>query len=160
LKAYERAYSEMNQQENPGVDRKMSSPALSVAPIAPENPGGIDFRALPIVTQAIGNLRMNMDVQTLGMLNNADISRELENIQRTVDAGISPSGERIKEYVRASCIQGNLDVDKVVSCISDILRQEEETCCSTEPVLKDILVVLESANSAQDLKRIFLGKII
>lgn len=61
-----------------------------------------------------------------------------------VDAGLTPSADRIKEYVQASCLKGNSDMQKVISCIVEMLRMEEESCCLTEPVLKDILVVLES----------------
>lgn len=118
--------------------------------------GGIDFRTLPIVTQAIGNLRMNMDMQAINRLRSSDVSRELGEIQRLIETGISPSAERIKEYVQASSIQDNLDMDKVVSCISDILRHEEETCFQTEPVLRDILVILESSRSSQELKELFI----
>ncbi|MDP2940945.1 MAG: hypothetical protein Q8N85_01640, partial [Candidatus Omnitrophota bacterium] len=72
---------------------------------------------------------------------------------------ITPSGERVKEYLQASCYGGNItqDKQKVVLCISDILRQEEERCCATEPVLRDILIVLESGRSARELKAIFTG---
>jgi hypothetical protein len=47
----------------------------------------------------------------------------------------------------------------VVSCISDILRQQEELCCATEQVLRDILVVLDSGKSGQELKEVFVGRI-
>ena len=100
-----------------------------------------------------------MDIQAINRMRGIDVSRELGDIQRMVNAGISPSGERIKEYVQASSVQGNLDIDKVISCISDILRLEEERCCATESQLRDILVVLESARSSQELKEIFVGKI-
>ena len=136
----------------PSLHSGLTPPASGAA-------GGIDFRSLPIVTQAIGNLRMNMDIQAINRMRGIDVSRELGDIQRMVNAGISPSGERIKEYVQASSVQGNLDIDKVISCISDILRLEEERCCATESQLRDILVVLESARSSQELKEIFVGKI-
>lgn len=119
--------------------------------------GGIDLRSLPIVTRAIGNLRVNMDAQAINRLRGADVSKELEEIQRMVEAGIVPSAERIKEYVQASSSQGNLDTGKVISFISDILRHEEESCCATDPTLRDILVVLESSRSNQELKTVFLG---
>ena len=135
-----------------------SASETTTAAAAQTRTGGIDFRSLPIVTQAIGNLRMNMDAQAINRMHSKDVSRELEDIQRMIEAGISPSGERIKEYVQASAVQGNLDIDKVISCISDILRSEEERCCQTEAVIKDILVVLESARSKQELKEIFVGK--
>lgn len=122
--------------------------------------GGIDFRSLPIVTQAIGNLRVNLSDATLQRLSNVNLNEQLQQIQRMVNAGITPSSERIKEYVQASCFNDNSrqNIDKIILCISDIMRQEEETCVSTEPILRDILVVLESAGSTKELKEVFLGK--
>ncbi len=72
-----------------------------------------------------------------------NLDQELQEMHKLVEAGITPSAERIKEYVASSCLKGNLATQKVVSCIADILRLEEERCYSTEATLKDILVVLE-----------------
>ena len=63
-------------------------------------------------------------------------------------AGIKPSTNRIKEYVEA-CTQKedlNGEIDKVLSCIADILRQEEQESCSTEPALRQLLALLESGD--------------
>ena len=74
-----------------------------------------------------------------------------------VDAEIIPSTDRIKEYVASSCLKGDSNMLKVVSCIAGILRLEEERCSLTEPMLKDILVVLESGRSNQELRAVFIG---
>ncbi|MFH0854944.1 MAG: hypothetical protein V1869_03145, partial [Candidatus Omnitrophota bacterium] len=66
--------------------------------------------------------------------------------------------DRLKEYIRASCLKKELDTPKVVSCIADILKLEEERSLLTEPALKDILIVLESKESPQQLKEIFIGR--
>jgi hypothetical protein len=123
--------------------------------------GGIDFRSLPIVTQAVNNLRkgtpfaLNPNRQKVSP---SDLAEEWWQIEKLVTAGIAPSSERIKEYIQAASSQDSLDIDKVVSCISDILRQEEEGCCSTEPALRDILVVLEAGMSSGELKRVLVGE--
>jgi hypothetical protein len=131
--------------------------------------GGIDFRALPIVTQAIGNIRASLGTVPLARQGSylagtvpVDLAKEWSEIERMVNAGITPSAERIKEYVQASCAKGQADqdVDKVINCISDILRQEEERCCSTDATLRDILVVLEASRSGAELSQVFLGKTI
>jgi len=119
--------------------------------------GGIDLRALPIVTQAMSNLSLNTSRIPLSRLEGINLDQELRDIQKLVGAGITPSAERIKEYVQVSCLRGNSDIQRVISCITDILRLEEERCCSTEATLKDILVVLESVRSVQELKAIFVG---
>jgi len=124
--------------------------------------GGIDFRALPIVTQAIGNLGANINRSSLNRLSSVNLNQEWLEIERMVSSGITPSAERIKEYIQASCAKGEAgqDVDKIINCISDILRQEEERCCSTDATLRDILVVLEASRSSTELSQIFLGKTI
>jgi len=132
----------------PGILPTVSSPSAT---------GGIDFRALPIVTQAVSNLSLNTSRMPLSSLESINLDQELREIQKLVGAGITPSAERIKEYVQVSCLKGNADMQKLVSCIADILRLEEERCCVTEAMLKDILVVLESARSVQELKTIFVG---
>ena len=123
-----------------------------------DNPGGIDFRTLPIVTQAISNLSLDMFHMPLNRLDDLNLNQEWLQIQKIAGAGITPSAERIKEYVQLSCLKGELnDTQKIIACIADILRNEEERCVSTEPILKDILVVLESGRSAQELKAVFTG---
>ncbi len=120
--------------------------------------GGIDFRALPIVTQAITNLKLSSSsAMSMDKLQNINLNQELGDIQKMVEAGITPSTDRIKEYVASSCLKGDLDTQKVVSCIANILRLEEEHCVPTEPMLRDILVVLESNRSMEHLRAIFIG---
>jgi hypothetical protein len=62
----------------------------------------------------------------------------------------------LKEYLFASCFRGNYDNDaeKMVYCIAEVLRMEEQSCSATDPALKDILVVLGSGRSAE-LKLVF-----
>jgi len=134
------------------------SASSPVTPQAQKAPGGIDFRALPIVTQAIGNLSANISHNSMQEMANMNLRQEWSDIERMVNAGITPSSERIKEYLQASCSKGNVDndIDKVISCISDILRQEEECCHQTDATLKDILVVLESTGSGAELNKVFL----
>ncbi|MBU0547831.1 MAG: hypothetical protein KKH57_03625 [Candidatus Omnitrophica bacterium] len=134
----------------------VSSPILHNKNVL-DTTGGIDFRILPIVTQAMSNLSLNASRIPLSSLESINLDQELEEINRLVKAGITPSAERIKEYVQASCLKGNFDIQKIVSCIVDILRLEEMRCCSSDATLKDILVVLESVSSAQELKAVFIG---
>lgn len=121
--------------------------------------GGIDFRSLPIVTQAVGNLSANIGNFSINRLSSINLDTEWQQIENLVNSDIIPSAERIKEYVQASCYKErvNRDIDKVISCISDILRIEEEHYSSTDPTLKDILVVLNSSTSVQQLKAVFIG---
>lgn len=123
----------------------------------PSSAGGIDFRSLPIVTHAINNLNADIGNPFINRLSNLNLNSEWREIENLINSGIIPSTERIKEYVQASCYKGSLDKDKVISCISDILRIEEERYSPTDPILHDILVVLDSSNSLQSLKAVFSG---
>jgi hypothetical protein len=119
--------------------------------------GGIDFRQLPIVTQAIGSLSVNMSRSSLNSISSVNLNKEWQEIERMVFAGIKPSSQRIKEYIQVSCIKGDINVERVLNCVSEVLRQEEEICCQTDKTLQDILVVLDSARSEQELKEVFIG---
>lgn len=131
--------------ENPALDTK----------------GGIDFRFLPIVTQSMDSLKANIRGMPQSSLQRINLIQEWSDIERLVNSGITPSGERLKEYLAASCFKDNLDNDmeKITFCISNILRSEEETCSSTDPMLKDILVALGSGRSEEELKVVFSGVI-
>lgn len=160
---------------SPTVD---SSSATAITDtLVSKAPGGIDFRFLPIVTQSMDNLKLAIQGQNLGdrplaalgvrppakgsvpieRYKNINLTQEWRDIERLVKTGTVPSAERLKEYFAASCFKGSLDsdMDKITSCIADILRMQEELCCSTDPTLKDILVVLGSGRSGEELKLAF-----
>ena len=138
-----------------GIDGSAGSPSIPNK----GKPGGIDFRFLPIVTQSMDSLKVSIRAMPQASLQRIDLTQEWSDIERMVQGGITPSTERLKEYLAASCFKGNLDsdMDKIISCISDILRTEEETCCLTDPTLKDILVVLGSGRSGEELREVFSG---
>lgn len=127
----------------------------------PAEPGGIDFRTLPIVVQSVGNLSANIRKTPVNMdkLRSISLDSRWKEIEDLVNQGIVPEAEKIKEFVQASCCNESIDksIDKVITAISDILRLEEEQYVQTEPTLKDILIVLESATSVQELRAIFIG---
>ncbi|MFA5092585.1 MAG: hypothetical protein WC543_01395 [Candidatus Omnitrophota bacterium] len=120
-------------------------------------PGGIDFRFLPIITESMGSLKASMRGISLNTLQRIDLTQEWSDIERLVNSGIVPSADRLKEYFAASNLKGNLgnDMQKIVSCISDILRMEEESDTLTNPTLRDMLVVLNSGKSGEELKLAF-----
>jgi len=119
--------------------------------------GGIDFRFLPIVTVSMDKLRASIRNLPFDNLRRMDLVQEWKDIERLLNSSIPPSAERLKDYFAASYFEGSFDSnrDKIVSCISDILRMEEQSCVSTDPVLKDMLVVLGSGRSAKELKTVF-----
>ena len=129
--------------------------------ITEEDKGGIDLRGLPIVTQPLSTPGLGV-APGLGVSSPlsrtvpvAQLSEEWRQIEQMLAAGIIPSTERIKE---ACCQQENLDIDKVLACIAGILRLEEERVSSTEPALKEFLVLLESDKTVGELQ-VALSKI-
>lgn len=87
------------------------------------------------------------------------LDTEWQGIERMASSGIIASPERLKEYIRAACLNGSIVQvrDKIILCISDLLRQEEELCVETDSLLRDILVMLESVRELKKLKQVFLG---
>jgi putative nucleotidyltransferase with HDIG domain len=130
---------------------------------AVSNKGGIDLRALPIVTQPMGIqglAPLSSGLVPLGRPQNAlagtdpKLDEEWREIQNMLNAGIIPSCERIKEYLQASCQSQDCSqrIDNMLACLADILRLEEERVCASELVLKEILVLLESDKPANEMQ--------
>jgi hexokinase len=121
---------------------------------AEKGKGGIDFRALPIVGQQINMGMLKLSVADLNRLGNINLDSEWAKIQNMVNAGIIPSNGRIKEYVLASCLRQNLgnQMNKVLGCIADIMRMEEDRVVDTNVELKDMLVLIETGKPEIELQ--------
>jgi hypothetical protein len=135
------------QRKSGGVNGSMN---LSPGPVRSDK-GGIDFRSLLIMTQPMPSFAfkpVNLAVNQAG-LNGPD--RDWQEIRAMVEGGIIPSYQRIKEYLEASCKSKDCSqrIEKMLACIADILRMQEDRVCATEPVLRQLLVILESDQSAE-----------
>ena len=118
------------------------------------NPGGIDFRDLRIVNQPLPAVRPNSAAPAQPKIPLSDLDKEWNKIEESVNKGYIPSGETIKEYI-LSCFQKpdiNRDIEKALGCISNILRLEEDYALYCEPGFIELLNLLESDKSAQELK--------
>lgn len=138
--------SRANDQTPPASESQKASSSIS-------DKGGIDFRGLPIVTQPMPVNRLSSSpVMPLSNLN-INLNTEWGQIQNMLNAGIIPSSERIKEYLIVCCKNGdfNQEIDKVLSCIANILRLQEDNCCATESSFREILSLLESGKSTEEL---------
>lgn len=149
-----------NKEAGDRIDDPVSSPLI---PEAKKDIGGIDFHALPIVTQPIINPQNNLRIipnenirivsSSLAGLHRNDtvdektLSAEWLEIERMVNAGIIPSAERIKEYLVNSGLSEDYDnnLQKVLYCMVAILRLEEERPGFVNPEFKKIISSLESA---------------
>ena len=151
----ESAASPVNQETN-ALDPSLRSEST---PVANEELGGIDFRGLPIVTQPMGSSplgipRLRSGLPSVAVPININLDKEWQEIENMLQAGITPSNQRIKEYLEVSCQTQDCSqrIDKVLSLLADILRLEEEQVTSTEPALKEFLVLLEADKSTQELR--------
>jgi len=128
----------------PDVFRQEETPALISDT---DKKGGIDFRALPIINQPINAEIVKLNPVVLSRLNSINLDAEWAQIKDMVEAGIIPSSERMKEYVLASysqqCLGGQMD--KVLGCIADILRMEEDRAVDTDLKLTGLLVLIEAS---------------
>lgn len=116
--------------------------------------GGIDFRALPIVNQSLPLIQGQPPLKAVPVTMSKNPDPEWQQIQNMLNAGIIPSIERIKEYLQSCCDKEDSirQVDKVLGCIADILRLEEDRVATTDSALKELLVLLESEKSGKELK--------
>ena len=120
--------------------------------------GGIDLRSLSshIVIQPIAaSSVLKQELLPKGTAPASD--KEWQEIERMASSGIAPSCERLREYL-LSLQDPSTQIDKVLACIADILRQEEEKAYCTESSLREILVLLESGKPVNEL-RLALAKI-
>jgi hypothetical protein len=108
--------------------------------------GGIDFRDFRQATQLFNNAFF-MDLKPFDI--NFKFDEEILQFKNLISSGMIPSTERIRELVGFSYQTKNLeeDTEKLLGCISDFMRLEEERSSPTDAVLKDFLALLISLKS-------------
>ena len=133
----------------------------SVSSPAKKELGGIDMRSLSKNTVIQPMASSNVLKQGLSPKGTVPVSivsdKEWQQIERMVNSHIAPSCERLREYL-LSLQDPNSQTDKVLACIADILRQEEEKAGYTEASLREILVLLEADKPVNEL-RLALAKV-
>lgn len=118
--------------------KKISSPLNS---LTKQDLGGIDFRAVSKGTQ----VELNYAPQGEGIrLSTTDLDKKWDILQNMLNAQLTPSKERIKEYLSSSSLCDDYEKEKALSCIADILRLEEQDLEPVDDYLKQALVLLES----------------
>ncbi len=120
-----------------------------------EKTGGINFRALPILTQLmVSNQIITGDTLLRRVFPVGQLDKEWQQIENMLNAGIIPSVERIKGYIEVSCTTNDCQerMNKVLSGVADMLRLGEARSAPTEISLKQILNLLESGKSANELQ--------
>ena len=128
-----------------------------VSPVVSEESGkngGIDFRALPAVNLPGNTAALKLSSADLSRLSSLNLDAEWVEIQNMVNSEIIPSNDRIKEYLLASCLRQGLgsQMNKVLGCIADIMRLEEDRVVDVDAQLKDLLVIIESGKPESELQ--------
>jgi hypothetical protein len=112
--------------------------------------GGIAFQSLPIVIEPITAGNFLQQFSKLGVpltVNpNLDLTKEWLDMQRMLKADIIPSTERIKDYLLNCYLRRETgqEMNKIIACIADILKIEEQRCVPTDPLLKGLLTLADS----------------
>jgi hypothetical protein len=107
------------------------------------SPGGIDMRSLPI---SVEQGRAGAAAGGNALEKSPALDAEWQKIEDLVNKGLLPETAMIKEYLQA-CRRSNkvpVRTERVLSCIAEILRMEEDCCKATDPYLKELLVLLEN----------------
>ena len=67
-------------------------------------------------------------------------------MQKMLKAEIIPSTERIKDYLLNCYLRRETgqEMNKIIACIADILKIEEQRCLPTDPLLKGLLMLADS----------------
>jgi hypothetical protein len=139
-------------QDGAGKDPSLGSG--SIPPVTADK-GGIDFRALPIPAEGGAHgLPIGRGAHSAAGAVPIDLDKDWRQIENMVNSGIIPSCQRLKEYLQASCTGPDCQerIDKVLSCIADIFRLEEEKVVSTDAGLREILTLLESGRPVEELR--------
>ncbi|MBI4982789.1 MAG: hypothetical protein HZC15_06635, partial [Candidatus Omnitrophica bacterium] len=126
-------------------DQQVFRPGASSA--VSEKVGGIDFRVMNIVTQPMAGLTsLNLKLPVLANLAEYNLDEEFQQIQKMLQAGIAPSGDRIKEYLAACQQKGqwNNRIADVVGCLAEICRIEEDNVREVSPGIKEAILLADS----------------
>ena len=117
--------------------------------------GGIDMRNLPQHTKIEQIKASSTSKQGQSPSGTVPVlqDREWFEMQKLINAGITPSLSRFIDWLSSlKEDEINSGIDKALACIADILRSQEDSACCTESQLKQILVLLESDKSPDELK--------
>ncbi|MCX5713153.1 MAG: hypothetical protein NTY47_08905 [Candidatus Omnitrophica bacterium] len=127
----------------------LTQSASSAVQAAPEETGGIDFRALPMTIQPMGSfsgLNFKLPQLSQAQLKQVNIESEIQQVKNLIKSGAIPSGDRIKELIAACVQKGKIDsqVDNLLLCLADICKLEEQNAYESSPELREALVIVDS----------------
>ena len=133
--------------EQQGIAVSSSPVASNLTQDTPERVGGIDFRTITMITKPMGSLSgLKFSLPKLSNVDSINLDNELSQIQNMLKAGITPSIERLKEYVAACYQKGQLrkHLGGIVNCLVDTCKLEEEKVAESTADLKELLLLIEA----------------
>lgn len=109
--------------------------------------GGIDFRNIPMLIQPMGGFcKLEFNLPQLANPERMQLEEELAQLNRMVDSGIIPSGERLKEYV-AACFQkrsAKSELDALIPIVAKVCKLQEENAVAADSSLQEVLVLVDA----------------
>jgi hypothetical protein len=109
--------------------------------------GGIDFRAIPMMVQPIGNFaNLTFVPPSETVLAELNLDEQESTIKAMLSKGEIPSGKMVKEYIWA-CYQRNEFSQRagtVIQCLVQICRLEEQAVVDSDADLKESLMLVDA----------------
>ena len=130
--------------ETAGSPTETETPASSAVQAVKE-PGGIDFRALPMTIKPMGSfegLNLRLPQLSSSALLSFNLGQEIEELNKMISGGIIPSGARVQELVAAAWQKGAMEEcqTEILTILAEICKLQEGECCEASNELKVALV--------------------
>ncbi len=127
-----------------GGGRKLPDPSARFSPGSDEK-GGIDFRSLPVTGRDPVPPPADKQLPSFPdkVMSAGELEKEWTGINDSIRAGNIPSAQRLRGCLVPSA-NGRPERRRVLCCIMEILRIEEECAVPCEPALLELAAALES----------------
>ncbi|MFA5320463.1 MAG: hypothetical protein WC418_04700, partial [Candidatus Omnitrophota bacterium] len=107
--------------------------------------GGIDFRSLPVTAQnADVSVKMILPSRPAAVIPEAELVKEWNVIRDLISSGNIPAAKKIRDYWISAGGNGSGEKERVLRCVMEIMRMEEECAVPCEQGLLELLGALES----------------
>ncbi|MBU1124613.1 MAG: hypothetical protein KKC84_01155 [Candidatus Omnitrophica bacterium] len=115
--------------------------------MGPNTTGGIDLRYINMVTQAqLVKMQEQLALPALATLKGVNLAQEKSELQKLMGAGITPSSQRIIEYVSASYLRHRSEAEmaEAISFLIEYFKMEEMATVESTPEMKAFVSLIES----------------
>jgi hypothetical protein len=107
--------------------------------------GGIDFRRLAVLVKE--GIRLQRQ-----QVYDEDFKKLEDEIEQGINTGILPDGCILKKWYGLAqlCRNPEIALSRVRKCITEVLKQQEKMAIATDPVVKNLLVLLASVRAVNN----------